>query len=163
MWAWTWGWAQKASHKNIRTRITAVLLLSASRRNKKYRMCMFCKKAVAVAARVMTKVTGLAQLGSFCALFGSLSFFGSFGPILAYFGLFLDFLGFFWLLMAFFCSFWLFLAFGGTLQLFDAFSIGTIHCLPPSRIVLWMRSWQQESEVRLWKYGGPGENQCHNC
>jgi hypothetical protein len=120
------------------------------------------EKAVAVVARVKTKVTGLAQLGSFgnfWALFGSFSFFGSFGPILAYFGLFY-FFGFLWLFLALSGSFWLFF---DTLQLFAAFSIGTVHCLPPGRIVLWMRSWQQESEVRLCKYEGPRENQCHNC
>ena len=102
------------------------------------------------------------RLGSawlFWALFGSLSFFGSLGPILAYFGLFY-FFGFLWLFLALSGSFWLFF---DTLQLFAAFSIGTVHCLPPGRIVLWIRSWQQESEVRLCKYEGPRENQCHNC
>jgi hypothetical protein len=101
------------------------------------------------------------------ALLETFRLFKLFGLFLAYFGLFWHFLFFFYFIFfasyGFWGYFWLFLALLGTLQLFVALSIETICCLPPSRIVLWMWSWQQESEVRLCKYEGPGENQCHNC
>jgi hypothetical protein len=100
-------------------------------------MCIFCNKQW-LSSQGKDKGDRLDSAWFFGLFLALNNFACSFWLILAFFAFFCLFLPFFGFSRLFFCnfgSFWLFLALFGTLQLFAVFSIGTVHCLPPRRIV----------------------------